>query len=73
MRAPHVQPGAEFDVVVRERARRDPERNGVARIDGLVVVIPDCKPGDRLRIRIIERRPTLAKAEIIERVSPDAM
>jgi predicted RNA-binding protein with TRAM domain len=71
-RAPHVQPGAEFEVVVRERERRNPEKDGVARIDGVAVLIPDCKPGDRLRIRIVERRPTLAKAEILERLPPDA-
>lgn len=72
LRAPHVQPGAEFEVVVRERERRNPNKDGVARIDGLAVLIPDCAPGDRLKVRIVERLPTLAKAEIVERLAPDA-
>lgn len=71
MRAPGVQVGGEFEVVVRERERRNPEKDGVARIDGLAVLIPDCRPGDRLKIRIVERLPTLAKAEIIERLPPE--
>lgn len=71
MRAPGVQVGGEFEVVVRERERRNPDKDGVARVDGLAVLIPDCKPGDRLKIRIVERLPTLAKAEIIERLPPE--
>ena len=66
--ADHVQPGKEYEVVVREKERSKPDTDGVARIDGLAVLIPDCQPGQRLKIRITERRPTLAKAEIIERL-----
>ncbi len=69
-RADHVQPGQEYEVVVREKERSKPDTDGVARIDGLVVLIPDSQPGQRLKIRITERRPTLAKAEIIERFPP---
>lgn len=72
LRAPQVQPGQEFDVVVKEKARGNPETDGVARIDGLAVLIPGCQPGDRLKIRITERRPTLAQAEIVARLQPDA-
>lgn len=70
LRAPQVVEGAEFEVVVRERERRNPEKNGVARIDGLAVVVPDTRPGDRVKIRIVERRRTIAMAEIVERLPP---
>jgi predicted RNA-binding protein with TRAM domain len=68
LRAPHVQPGGEYEVVVKDKERSKPDTDGVARIDGLAVLIPGCQPGDRLKIRITERLPTLAKAEIIERL-----
>lgn len=68
MRAPHIQPGQEYDVTVKEKERSNPDKDGVARIDGLAVLIPGCQPGDHLKIRITERRATLAKAEIVERL-----
>lgn len=68
LRAPQVQPGGEYEVVVKDKERSKPDTDGVARIDGLAVLIPGCQPGDRLKIRITERLPTLAKAEIIERL-----
>lgn len=71
-RAPRVVEGAEFEVVVSEREIRNPDKNGVARIDGLAVIVPDSRPGDRVRIRIVERRPTLARSEIIERLPQEA-
>lgn len=66
--ADHVQPGKEYEVVVREKERSKPDTDGVARIDGLAVLIPDSQPGQRVKVRITERRPTLAKAEVIERL-----
>ncbi|HMP76995.1 MAG TPA: TRAM domain-containing protein [Kiritimatiellia bacterium] len=68
LRAPQVQVGGEYEVVVKEKERSKPDTDGVARIDGLAVLIPGCQPGDRVKIRITERLPTLAKAEIIERL-----
>ena len=65
-------PGAEFDVVIKDKDRKTPDRDGVARIDGLVVFVPGTQPGDRVRIRITDRQPRFATAEVIERLSPEA-
>lgn len=68
LRAPDVQAGKEYTVTVTEKERSKPDVDGVARVEGLAVLIPGCQPGDTLKIRIVERLPTLAKAEIIERL-----
>lgn len=63
-----VEVGNEFVVTVTDRDRRRPNVNGVARINGLVVFVPDTQPGDRVRIRITERRPRSANAMVLERL-----
>ncbi len=68
MRAPEIQPGGEYVVTIVEKERSNPDKDGVARIEGLAVLIPGCQPGDRVKIRITERKPSLAKAEIVERL-----
>ncbi len=65
-----VQCGEIYDVEVTERDRRNPEQNGVARIDGLVVFIQDSQPGDHLKIRIIDRQSRFARGEVIEKLTP---
>ncbi|HMG37184.1 MAG TPA: class I SAM-dependent RNA methyltransferase [Blastocatellia bacterium] len=47
--------------------------DAVARVDGLVVFIPFAAPGDRLRVRLIERRKHLARATIEEIISPSKL
>ncbi len=61
-----VQPGKVFDVVVTERDRKTPDVNGVARIGGLVVFVPNSQPGDEVRIRITDRKARFAVSEVIE-------
>jgi 23S rRNA (uracil1939-C5)-methyltransferase len=39
---------------------------GLARLAGVPVFIPRAAPGDRLRVRLVERRPDFGRAEIIE-------
>lgn len=67
--AEEVQVGRVFDVVVVENDKKAPDRNGVARIGGLVVFVPDSQPGERVVIRITERRPRFARSEVLERKS----
>ena len=62
-----VQPGAVFDLEVTEDSREKPGHEGVGRIDGLVVFVPEGKPGDKLRVRIVKRMPRAAVAEILPR------
>ena len=64
--------GAVFDVVIKDKDRKTPDRDGVARIDGLVVFVPNSQPGDHLKIRITDRQPRFATAEVIERLTPEA-
>lgn len=66
--ADDVQPGKTFDVTVTEKDNKDPAHNGVARIAGLVVFVPSSQPGDRVRIRIVERAPRFARSEVVERL-----
>lgn len=60
-----VQPGREFDVTVTEKDRKNPDVNGVARIEGLVVFVPGTQPGAKVRVRIVERKDRFAFAEVV--------
>lgn len=64
--------GKEFTLTVSERDRQHPDVNGVARIDGLVVFVPDSQPGDAVRVRIVDRAPRFALSEVVERLALDA-
>ncbi len=44
--------------------------DGLARFEGIPIFIPRSAPGDRLRIRIVERRPDYGRAEIVEILEP---
>ncbi|HMP89644.1 MAG TPA: TRAM domain-containing protein [Kiritimatiellia bacterium] len=63
-----VKVGEVHEVTVTERDRRNPDQNGVARIDNFVIFVPESKPGDRVKIRITEVRPRMAVSEVIERL-----
>ena len=67
-KAPQIQVGQEHEVTITEKERRNPELAGVGRVDGLVVIVNGTKPGDRVKVRITERKPTLAFGEIVERL-----
>ena len=70
--APMPAIGSEHVVTVSEKDRRDPDKNGVARIQRLVVFVPGTQPGDRVRIRIVEHMRRAVRAEVIERLPPEA-
>ncbi len=40
--------------------------DGLARYRGVPIFVPLAAPGDRLRLRIVERRSSYARAEIVE-------
>ena len=58
-----VKVGEEVDVLVSELSRRG---DGVARIQGFVIFIPNTKEGQQVKIRIKEIKPSFAIAEVIE-------
>jgi len=43
---------------------------GLARFEGVPLFVPRSAPGDRLRVRIAERRPDYGRAEIVEILAP---
>ena len=44
--------------------------DGFARHEGIPIFIARAAPGDRLRVRLVERRPDYGRAEIVEILSP---
>jgi predicted RNA-binding protein with TRAM domain len=56
------------EVTVTEKNRRTPDKDGVARIGGVVVFVPNSQPGDRVRIRIAQLHRRAASAEVLERL-----
>jgi predicted RNA-binding protein with TRAM domain len=57
-----VEVGKEYDVEIQETSRRG---EGITRIEGLVVFVPNTKPGDKLRIKITNIGRRFAEAEVI--------
>jgi 23S rRNA (uracil1939-C5)-methyltransferase len=44
--------------------------DGLARFEGIPLFVPRSAPGDRARVRIVERRPDYGRAEIVEVLAP---
>ncbi len=57
-----VEMGKEYDVEIQETSRRG---EGITRIEGLVVFIPNTKPGDKVRIKVTRISRRSAEAEVI--------
>ena len=63
-----VEVGKEYDVEIQEISRRG---DGIARIEGLVVFIPNTKQGDKLRIKITNISRRFAEAEVIGKTTEE--
>jgi predicted RNA-binding protein with TRAM domain len=63
-----VEVGKEYDVEIQEISRRG---DGIARIEGLVVFIPNTKQGDKLRIKITNISRRFAEAEVIDKTTEE--
>ena len=57
-----VEVGKEYDVEIQEMSRRG---EGITRIEGLVVFVPNTKAGDKLRIKITNIGRKFAEAEVV--------
>jgi predicted RNA-binding protein with TRAM domain len=55
-----VEEGKEYEVDIKELSRRG---DGLTRIEGFVVFVPDTKPGDHVTIRVTQVRDRFAVAE----------
>jgi len=63
--AGHVIEGAEMDVIISEKSSKNPDTEGVARVNGLVVFVEGAtQMGQRVNIRITGRRERMAFAEL---------
>lgn len=61
---------AEWEVVDVDVEKLVTGGDGMARLDGVTLFIPRAAPGDRLRVRLVERRPDYGRAEIVEVLAP---
>lgn len=62
--AGHVITGAEMDVIISEPSTKNPGLEGIAKVEGLVVVVSGVTTiGERVNIRITDRRERIAFAE----------
>ncbi|MEM3073635.1 MAG: TRAM domain-containing protein, partial [Nitrososphaerales archaeon] len=57
-----VKLGEELEVTVSEVSKRG---DGLVRIEGYVVFIPNTKQGDTVKIRITQIRPNYAIAQVV--------
>jgi predicted RNA-binding protein with TRAM domain len=60
--------GEERVVTITEKARRNPDTDGVVRLGGMVVIVPGTQPGQTVKLRITSVRERVAFAEVV----PDA-
>ena len=44
--------------------------DGLARFEGIPIFVPRSAPGDRLRVRLVERKPGYGRAEIVDVLDP---
>lgn len=59
-----VVEGAEFDVLISEESSKNPGVEGIARVNGLVVIVSGAPVvGERVNVRITERKERIAFAE----------
>ncbi len=61
---------AEEDVLELEIEKLVSGGEGMARFRGVPIFVPRSAPGDRLRARLVERRPQYGRAEIVEILVP---
>ncbi len=63
-----VKIGEEYEVDITETSQRG---DGIARIEGLVVFVPNGKVGDHLRLKITRISRKFAEAEVVEKENPE--
>jgi predicted RNA-binding protein with TRAM domain len=63
-----VETGKEYEVDITETSRRG---EGVARMQGLVVFVPNAKPGDHVNVRVTKVSSRFAEAEIVGKLEAE--
>jgi len=62
-----VEQGKEYDVEITETSRRG---EGIARIQGFVIFVPETKTGDKVKIRIARISHRCANGEVVKEGTP---
>ena len=63
MRDAPVEEGKQYEVDISELSRRG---DGLARVEGFVVFVPNTKPGEHVKIQVTQVRDRFAIAEKAE-------
>jgi len=63
-----VEMGKEYDVEIQETSRRG---EGITRMEGLVVFVPNTKPGDKVQIKITRISRRFAEAEVVRETTEE--
>lgn len=58
-----VEVGKEYEVDIQETSRRG---EGIARIQGFVIFVPNTKPRDHVKVRITRVGDRFATAEVVQ-------
>jgi predicted RNA-binding protein with TRAM domain len=58
-----VEEGKEYEVDIKETSRRG---DGVARVEGYVIFVPETKPGEHVKVRITQVGPRFATGEVVK-------
>jgi predicted RNA-binding protein with TRAM domain len=61
-----VTVGDIYDVTIEDKDRNNPDTDGIARINGLIVFVRGTQPGDQVKIKITDKAPRFARAAVIE-------
>jgi predicted RNA-binding protein with TRAM domain len=62
-----VEVGKEYEIDIQEMSRRG---EGVTRIQGLVIFVPNAKTGEHLNIKITRISRRFAEAEVVAKTPP---
>ena len=57
-----VEVGKEYEVDIQEASRRG---EGIARIEGLVIFVPNAKQGEHVKIKVTRISSRFAEAEVV--------
>jgi predicted RNA-binding protein with TRAM domain len=58
-----VELNKEYELDIKEVSRRG---DGVARVEGFVVFVPETKPGDHVKVKINSVGPRFATGEVVK-------
>ena len=58
-----VEEGKEYNVQITDTSRRG---DGIAKVEGYIIFVPNTKPGDNVNVKVTSVRPRFAIAEVVD-------